>query len=203
MSIGTIFSCLLLIPIVSSFAPNSPTTFTKHSSSSLYVSNTQEVSRSSFLGFATSIALGSATSLLPVRSAFAETITLPSGVSYDILKSGDGPKPEIGELAAIRFKALVESTGNLVDDIFETPEPYYTRVGTGGLLKGVEEVIPKMRVGDRFVLTVPGKLAFGPKGRPSSAGKPRIPGDATIIFEVEMVGLPGKEPELIELIGDV
>jgi len=45
-------------------------------------------------------------------------------------------------------------------------------------------------------------LAFGAKGRPASAGKPRIPGDTTIIFEVEMVGLPGKEPELIELIGD-
>lgn len=47
-----------------------------------------------------------------------------------------------------------------------------------------------------------GSLAFGAKGRPSSPGKPRIPGDATITFDVEMVGLPGKEPELIELIGD-
>lgn len=45
-------------------------------------------------------------------------------------------------------------------------------------------------------------MAFGPKGRPSSAGKPRIPGDAIILFEVEMVGLPGREEELIDLIGD-
>lgn len=45
-------------------------------------------------------------------------------------------------------------------------------------------------------------MAFGPKGRPSSAGKPRIQADATIVFEVEMVGLPGREPELIDLIGD-
>ena len=47
-----------------------------------------------------------------------------------------------------------------------------------------------------------GKLAFGPKGRPASAGKPRIPSDATITFDIEMVSLPGKEQELIELIGD-
>lgn len=47
-----------------------------------------------------------------------------------------------------------------------------------------------------------GDLAFGKKGRPASAGKPRIPSDATVAFDVEMVGLPGKEPELIELIGD-
>ncbi len=45
-------------------------------------------------------------------------------------------------------------------------------------------------------------MAFGPKGRPSSAGKPRIPGDAIILFEVEMVSLPGRETELIDLIGD-
>jgi peptidylprolyl isomerase len=45
-------------------------------------------------------------------------------------------------------------------------------------------------------------LAFGKKGRPSSAGKPRVPADAIVVFEVEVVGLPGKEPELIELIGD-
>jgi len=45
-------------------------------------------------------------------------------------------------------------------------------------------------------------MAFGEKGRSASAGRPRIPPNATIIFEVEMVGLPGREPELIDLIGD-
>jgi len=130
------------------------------------------------------------------------TVKLPSGTVYEILKSGDGPSPTVGELAAIRFRAEVKQTGNKIDDIFDTPEPYYTRVGSGGLLKGVEEVLPKMRVGDRYFITVPTNMAFGPKGRPSSAGKPRIPGDAIITFEVEMVGLPGRETELIDLIGD-
>lgn len=53
-----------------------------------------------------------------------------------------------------------------------------------------------------FFAFLQGTLAFGSGGRPASAGKPRIPADATITFDVEMVGLPGKEPELIELIGD-
>jgi peptidylprolyl isomerase len=47
-----------------------------------------------------------------------------------------------------------------------------------------------------------GNLAFGAKGRPASAGTPRIPANAEITFDVEMVGLPGKEPELIDIIGD-
>jgi peptidylprolyl isomerase len=46
-------------------------------------------------------------------------------------------------------------------------------------------------------------LAFGEnQGRPATPGKPRIPAGTTINFEVEMVGLPGREVELIELIGD-
>jgi hypothetical protein len=63
----------------------------------------------------------------------------------------------------------------------------YTRVGSGGMLKGVEQVLPEMRVGDRWKLSIPPELAFGAKGRPASAGKPRINGDAKIDFEVEMV----------------
>ena len=55
---------------------------------------------------------------------------------------------------------------------------------------------------DLLFFVIQTNLAFGPKGRPSSAGKPRIPGDAIILFEVEMVGLPGREEELIDLIGD-
>lgn len=50
--------------------------------------------------------------------------------------------------------------------------------------------------------TTQGNLAFGAKGKPASPGTPRIPGNAEITFDVEMVGLPGKEPELIDVIGD-
>jgi len=125
---------------------------------------------------------------------------LPSGVVYEVVKEGKGIKPDVGELVAIRFAAYVGD--RKIDDIFDTPEPYYTRVGSGGLLKGVESTLPLMKLGDRWKLTIPGDLAFGPKGRPASAGKPRIAGNAEVVFEVEIVGLPGKEPELIEIMGD-
>jgi len=91
--------------------------------------------------------------LFPGAAFAAEEVTLPSGVKYIVKKQGNGPKPEIGELCAIRFAAFAGS--NKIDDIFETPEPYYTRVGSGGLLKGVESTLPLMRVGDRWELTVP------------------------------------------------
>jgi len=195
-------------------------------------------SRSNFL----QQSLVAATALVVLPTTSHAATTLASGVSYEIKETGKGPQPDTGELVAIRFAAYY---GDLkIDDIYDTPEPYYTRVGSGGLLPGVEQVLPLMRLGDRWVLTIPvrcslcvdgeGRLiafccllslgffrrssfanlvflshtpqsdmAFGSKGRKASAGKPRIPGGATIVFDVAMVGLPGKEPELIDLIGDV
>lgn len=125
---------------------------------------------------------------------------LKSGVSYEVVKEGKGAKPAVGELIAIRFAAYIGD--RKIDDIFDTPEPYYTRLGSGGLLKGVESTLPLMSLGDRWKLTIPSELAFGPKGRPASAGKPRIAGNVEVVFEVEIVSLPGKEAELIEFIGD-
>ena len=90
----------------------------------------------------------------PTPARAAEEETLPGGVTYEVVKKGDGPKPEIGELIAIRFAAFAGS-GNKIDDIFDTPEPYYTRLGSGGLLKGVETTLPYMRLGDRWKLTIP------------------------------------------------
>lgn len=156
-------------------------------------------SRIEFLRDIATVGIATATAGGVTLPAYADE-TLPSGVVIKVTKSGKGPKPDIGEMAAIRFSAYAGD--NKIDDVFDTPEPYYTRVGSGGLIKGVEEVLPKMRMGDRWVLTVPGDLAFGPKGRKASAGTPRIPGNQEIIFDVEMVGLPGKEQELIDLIGD-
>ncbi len=111
------------------------------------------VSRDNFLK---QVSVAGAAAMFSPMAAFADDeIKLPSGTSYVVIKSGDGPEPKIGELAGIRFRAKVVQSGNQIDDIFDTPEPYYTRVGSGGLIKGVEEVLPRMRVGDRYVITCP------------------------------------------------
>jgi FKBP-type peptidyl-prolyl cis-trans isomerase len=73
--------------------------------------------------------------------------------TYEVVKKGNGPLPDVGELVAIRFSA--SAGDNKFDDIFDSPEPYYTRLGSGGLIKGVETTLPLMRVGDRWKLTIP------------------------------------------------
>jgi hypothetical protein len=113
----------LLLSTATSFAPSIGLS---RSTSSLDATR-KEFIQTAFIGAA-------ATFFVP--AAFAEeTVTLPSGVSYVVDKAGTGPLPDIGELAAIRFRAFAGIGGNKIDDIFDTPEPYYTRVGSGGMLK--------------------------------------------------------------------
>lgn len=140
-------TCMLILaavaPSAAFVAPSQPRTHTALAA---------QKSRTEFLRDVAAVGIAAATTAGAALPAFADEVTA-SGVSIKVSKEGKGPKPEIGELAAIRFAAFAGE--NKIDDIFDTPEPYYTRVGSGGLIKGVEEVLPKMRVGDRWVLTVP------------------------------------------------
>jgi FKBP-type peptidyl-prolyl cis-trans isomerase len=148
-------STLLLICVVAAPGASAwmPTTQTRQSTTSLQAA----ISRQDFFqqAAATAVVSASVAGIWNPTAAMAadEVVSLPNGVTYTVVKKGTGPQPSIGELAAIRFKAYFGETK--IDDIFDTPEPYYTRVGSGAMLKGVEETLPMMVLGDRWVLTIP------------------------------------------------
>lgn len=60
----------------------------------------------------------------------------------------------------------------------------YHRAGVGLIVKGLDDAVVNMHVGDRYHLVFGGDLAFGEKGKPSAPGKPRIPPNAAIDYEV-------------------
>ncbi|GAB0493397.1 hypothetical protein MMPV_004679 [Pyropia vietnamensis] len=134
----------------------------------------------------------------PVQAADDFTTTA-SGLKYKVVKKGTGPKPVEGDLVTIRFKG--EYNGVAFDDLFKVEEPYFYRIGSGNILKGVSESVDMMSVGDVYQLSIPPALAFGSKGRRASAGKPSIPPGAYVDYTVEMTGLPGKQEELLEVTG--
>ena len=150
-------SCLLVLlaltPATTAWVSSSTQTRSRTTQLQSHVSTNSQPTRKAFLQTVaatglTTLVVGTAT---PALAAAEET--LPNGVTYSVIKSGNGPKPDLGELVAIRFAAY---NGDIkIDDIFDTPEPYYTRLGSGGLLKGVEETLPLMRLGDRWKLTIP------------------------------------------------
>lgn len=59
-----------------------------------------------------------------------------------------------------------------------------------------------MAVGEQWALEIPASLAFGDKGRRASAGKPSIPGGATVFYDLLVESIPGRMQELIEISGD-
>jgi hypothetical protein len=120
-------------------------------------SQPSSLTRQDFVKGTTALVASGIFGLVVTPPALAVETMTKQGVSIEVKQTGTGPKPNSGELAAIRFAAYAGDTK--IDDIFNTPEPYYTRIGSGGLLKGVELVLPDMRVGDRWVLTIPVRIA--------------------------------------------
>jgi len=129
-------------------------------------------------------------------------LTTKSGLKYSVVKEGGKSSlPVVGDLIAIRFKCTIEKTGAVIDDILNSAEPYYYRVGSGQVVPAVEEAVLMMRAGDVWELTVPPALGFGTKGRSSSPGKPRISGDAVLKFTLALDAVPGKDEEIVEMNG--
>ncbi len=142
------------------------------------------------LAFAAVLAFGGA----------AAAVTLP-GLSYEVLGSGPvaGPHPTRADSVTMRY------VGRLADGaVFSTSPDDGRGLSTFGVkevIPGMSAVLQLMRPGDRWRVTMPPYLAYGP-GRPLSAGtsaqtvqKQGIPPNATLVFDVELVGIvPPKTP---------
>jgi FKBP-type peptidyl-prolyl cis-trans isomerase len=63
-------------------------------------------------------------------------------------------------------------------------KPFEFTIGKGGAIDGWQKGIPGMKVGGKRKLTIPSRLAYGDKGQP-----PKIPGKATLVFEVELLSV--------------
>lgn len=76
------------------------------------------------------------------------------------------------------------TSGVKFDSSHDRSEPFQFKLGAGRVIKGWDEGVAKLHVGDHAILVIPGKLAYGPKGVPNV-----IPPDATLIFIVEVINV--------------
>lgn len=106
--------------------------------------------------------------------------TTASGLTYETLKPGTGPEARPGQYLSLHY------TGTLPDGtVFDSSRdrgPFPLQLGVSRVIPGWHQGIAGMRVGERRKLTIPPQLAYGAEGRP-----PKIPPNATLIFEVELL----------------
>jgi peptidylprolyl isomerase len=109
--------------------------------------------------------------------------TTASGLGYVDLVAGTGPQPKTGDSVRVHYTGWLEN-GKKFDSSHDRREPLVFAVGRGQVIKGWDEGVGSMKVGGKRKLVIPAGLGYGSQG----AGGV-IPPNATLIFEVELLGI--------------
>ena len=122
----------------------------------------------------------------PPRSSSA-AITTPSGLTYLITKKGTGPQLKAGDTVVLNYTGTL-TDGTKFDSSHDRNEPLEFKLGAGRVIKGYDEGLSKLHVGDHAILVIPGKLGYGPQGIPNV-----IPPNATLIFIIEVIDVKASD----------
>jgi peptidylprolyl isomerase len=104
------------------------------------------------------------------------------GLLYRDIKVGDGPEVKAGDRVVVDYIGWRRSDGGLFDSSFKQPQPFTTSLAE--VVPGWQQGIPGMKVGGVRKLVIPPELGYGSRG----AGED-IPPNATLVFEVELLGI--------------
>jgi FKBP-type peptidyl-prolyl cis-trans isomerase FklB len=103
-----------------------------------------------------------------------------SGLQYEVLAKGTGPMPKPTDTVKVHYHGTLVD-GKVFDSSVERGEPIEFAVT--GVIPGWVEALQLMSVGDKWKLTIPPDIAYGPRG------KGDIPPNSVLIFEVELLGI--------------
>jgi FKBP-type peptidyl-prolyl cis-trans isomerase len=116
------------------------------------------------------------------RSQAGNEITTASGMKYVDLKAGDGATPRMGQGVRVHYTGWL-ANGTEFDSSYKKNQPAEFSLGPG-LIPGWNEALQSMKVGGKRRIILPPALAYGATGRP-----PTIPPNATLTFEIELLGV--------------
>jgi FKBP-type peptidyl-prolyl cis-trans isomerase len=128
--------------------------------------------------------------------ADADVTTTTSGLRYAVVRKGDGMMLIPGMRVRIHYNGFFEEDMTIFDSSFQRGEPIDFTLGKGMVIRGWEEGISKLRVGDIARLWIPYELAYGEQGRGP------IPPATNLIFDVEVIDAEEvKRPEPFNVAG--
>jgi FKBP-type peptidyl-prolyl cis-trans isomerase len=122
---------------------------------------------------------------LKENGAKAGVTTTASGLEYQVITQGTGPKPNAKDSVQVNY------TGTLIDGtVFDSSEKHGgpATFDVGGMIPGFTEALELMSEGGKYRFVIPSDLAYGPQGAGEDIGP-----NATLIFEIELLKIvPGK-----------
>jgi FKBP-type peptidyl-prolyl cis-trans isomerase len=99
------------------------------------------------------------------------------------LTVGTGAEATKGKFVSVHYTGTLES-GKKFDSSLDRGEPFQFKLGAGMVIAGWDQGVAGMKVGGKRKLTIPSHLGYGDRGYPGV-----IPPRATLIFEVELIGI--------------
>ncbi|HEX8088609.1 MAG TPA: FKBP-type peptidyl-prolyl cis-trans isomerase [Blastocatellia bacterium] len=113
----------------------------------------------------------------------AGAVTTASGLKYidEVVGAGESPQP--GQMVTVHYTGTLED-GTKFDSSRDRGEPFTFQIGVGRVIRGWDEGVMSMKVGGKRRLIIPAALGYGARGAGNA-----IPPNATLIFEVELLGV--------------
>ena len=115
----------------------------------------------------------------------AEVKTTSTGLQYEVLTEGNGPKPGPGDQVTVHYTGKLID-GTVFDSSVDRGEP--ATFGVTQVIPGWVEALQLMSVGSKWRLFIPSQLAYGPQGAGGLIGP-----NQTLIFDVELIEVVGKK----------
>lgn len=110
-------------------------------------------------------------------------VTTASGLKYVDEVVGTGDSPTSGKNVTVHYTGTLENGTKFASSV-DGGQPFTFPIGTGSVIKGWDEGVMTMKVGGKRRLIIPARLGYGAEGRP-----PTIPPNATLIFDIELLGV--------------
>ncbi len=128
-----------------------------------------------------------------LATALAQTlgtpVTTPSGLQIIDTKIGTGPSPRTGQTCVMHYTGWLYENGKKgkkFDSSVDRGEPFEFPIGTHRVIAGWDEGVATMKVGGKRTLIIPSELGYGARGAGGA-----IPPNATLMFDVELLGIKG------------
>jgi len=119
----------------------------------------------------------------------AKPVATSSGLQMIDTKVGTGASPRTNQTAVVHYTGWLYENGvkgKKFDSSVDRNEPFEFPVGAGRVIRGWDEGVASMKVGGKRTLIVPPQIGYGARGAGGA-----IPPNATLIFDVELLGVKG------------